>query len=96
MSILIQWRDFTLLGTFDVLTNLVAISLASKMLHQVAVNAPPIILKMETTCWIKFISNDFVKLHFHWWEENFAKKVRLTILYVKLNIDSQGQWQRKN
>lgn len=47
MSILIQRGDFTLLGIFNVLTNLVAISLSSKMLHQMAVNAPPILLKME-------------------------------------------------
>lgn len=50
MSILIQRGDFTLLGIFNVLTDLVAISLSSKMPHQMAVSVPPILLKMETTC----------------------------------------------
>lgn len=76
MSILIQWRDFTLLSIFEVLTNLVAISLSSSMLHQVAVNAPPSLLKMETTCELaKFISKYVVELKFHCWEENFAGKI---------------------
>lgn len=60
-SILIRLRDFTLLSIFNVLTNLATTFLSSKMLHQMAVNAPAYSFKngKQPAELTKFISKVF-------------------------------------
>lgn len=69
-------KEFYLSQYFYGLTNLVSIFLASKLLHQMAVTAPPNTFKNGNNLLnqTKFISKYLTELNFHWQEEKICRK----------------------